>query len=128
MRFRTLKIPKKDIIITIIIVLVGTASFALGRISNLFDSSEPIKIEYGDTLHALATSTQAAAAVTSKPSPVEPVNSPEMVVAAKTGTRYYFPWCSGVSRIKEENKITFKSSEEARKAGYTPATNCKGLK
>lgn len=50
------------------------------------------------------------------------------VVASKSGTKYHYPWCSGAKQISEKNKITFPSIEEARKAGYTPATNCKGLK
>lgn len=49
------------------------------------------------------------------------------VVASKTGTKYHLPWCSGASTIKEENKIWFNSVEEARRAGYLPAGNCKGI-
>ncbi|MEK7120782.1 MAG: hypothetical protein AAB840_01690 [Patescibacteria group bacterium] len=49
------------------------------------------------------------------------------VVASKSGSKYHLPWCSGASTIKEENKIWFDSVEEARKAGYTPAGNCKGI-
>ncbi|TSC62722.1 MAG: hypothetical protein G01um101448_259 [Parcubacteria group bacterium Gr01-1014_48] len=48
-------------------------------------------------------------------------------VASKKGTKYHFPWCGGAARISEENKIWFNSKEEAEKAGYTPAGNCKGL-
>lgn len=49
------------------------------------------------------------------------------VVASKTGTKYHFPWCAGAQRIQEGNKVWFASAEEARKAGYQPALNCKGL-
>ncbi len=128
MSFRIPKVPTKDIIIGLIIILVGTASFALGRISKLFDTHEPIKIEYGDTLHAGATTSQAAAVVGSKPEKIEAPKGSEIVVAAKTGSKYYYPTCSGANRIKSENKITFNSIEEARKAGYTPSSTCKGLK
>jgi hypothetical protein len=48
-------------------------------------------------------------------------------VASKSGTRYYLPWCSGVSRIKEENKIWFATKEEAEARGLTPAKNCEGM-
>ena len=36
----------------------------------------------------------------------------------------------GLGRLSiiEKNKIWFGSIEDARKAGYTPAANCKGLK
>ena len=50
-----------------------------------------------------------------------------VVVAAKNGTKYHYPWCSGATRMKEENKIYFESVEKAREAGYEPAANCKGL-
>lgn len=50
------------------------------------------------------------------------------VVASKSGTKYHYPWCSGAKQISEKNKIIFSSIEDARKAGYAPATNCKGLK
>lgn len=52
----------------------------------------------------------------------------ESVVASRSGSKYHYPWCSGAARIKESNKISFESPEAARKAGYEPAKNCKGLK
>lgn len=48
-------------------------------------------------------------------------------VASKNGTRYYLPTCSGAKRIKEENKIWFKTAAEAQARGLTPAVNCPGL-
>lgn len=48
-------------------------------------------------------------------------------VASKNGTRYYLPWCGGVSRIKEENRVWFQTKEEAEARGLTPAKNCPGL-
>ena len=48
-------------------------------------------------------------------------------VASKSGSKYYLPDCSGVKRIKEENKVWFGSVEEAKAEGYEPAKNCKGL-
>jgi methylphosphotriester-DNA--protein-cysteine methyltransferase len=49
-------------------------------------------------------------------------------VASKTGKKYHLPWCTGAKNIPENNKIWFNSIDEAKKAGYTPALNCKGLK
>lgn len=46
------------------------------------------------------------------------------VVASKNGTKYYFVDCSGVNRIKEENKIYFKSVDEAVEDGYEKASSC----
>ena len=38
---------------------------------------------------------------------------------------YHYLWCSYVKNIKEENKIYFSSSQEARSAGYRPCKVCK---
>ncbi|MEK7091690.1 MAG: hypothetical protein AAB900_01755, partial [Patescibacteria group bacterium] len=32
------------------------------------------------------------------------------VLASKNGQKFYYPWCSGVSRIKEVNRIYFASA------------------
>lgn len=48
-------------------------------------------------------------------------------VASKNGAKYHLPTCPGAKRIKEENKIWFDSKQEAEKAGYSPAKNCKGI-
>jgi len=48
-------------------------------------------------------------------------------VASKNGTKYYFTWCSGVSRIKEENKIYFDKKELAEAKGLEPSKTCPGL-
>lgn len=49
------------------------------------------------------------------------------VFGSKTGKKYYFPWCSGLSRIKAENRVEFENTASAIKAGYSPAKNCGGL-
>ena len=51
-----------------------------------------------------------------------------LVLASKSGKKYYYPWCTGVDRIKEENKVWFTTIEDAKKAGLTPASGCAGLK
>ncbi|PJE64132.1 MAG: hypothetical protein COU90_04655 [Candidatus Ryanbacteria bacterium CG10_big_fil_rev_8_21_14_0_10_43_42] len=50
-----------------------------------------------------------------------------LIAASSKGTRYYYPWCGGVSRLSEKNKIWFDTPEEAEKAGYTIASGCSGL-
>ncbi len=49
------------------------------------------------------------------------------LVASRSGKKYHFPWCPGADTITEKNKIWFKDEQEARRRGYTPAGNCKGL-
>lgn len=113
-----------DLVVILIVILVGTAGFGLGRLSVQDVQEGEIKI---------INPSQAASAAT----PLE-TSSDEVVpgtivpggqfVASKSGTKYHFPWCPGAAQIAEKNKIWFANEEEARAAGYTPAANCKGLK
>lgn len=48
-------------------------------------------------------------------------------IGSVTSRKYYFPWCYSAEIIKRENRIIFKSREEAEKFGYQKAKNCKGL-
>ena len=50
-----------------------------------------------------------------------------LYVASKNGTSYHLPDCPGAKQIKPENKVEFKTKEEAEKAGYKPAGNCPGI-
>lgn len=50
--------------------------------------------------------------------------NPALIVASKNGTTYYYSWCTGVSRIKSENKIIFKSEVEAQESGRRLASGC----
>lgn len=49
-----------------------------------------------------------------------PQNKTGMFVASKNSKIYHLPDCKYVKRIKDENKIFFKSAEDAREKGYTP--------
>ena len=105
---------EKDLILAVVIILVALISFGLGRLSKIGESRVPITIEN------LSTTT-----------PTEKITDNKIMgnfVASKNGTKYHYPWCSGAQSIKEENKIWFSTAEEAQKAGYQPASNCKGLK
>ena len=46
-------------------------------------------------------------------------NKTGMFIASKNSKIYHSPDCQYVKRIKEENKIYFKSAEEARDRGYS---------
>ena len=105
----------------IIIVLVALASFGLGKLSKIEENKPLIKL-----IDNSAAPAAAGAAVSSFQSPVSSFQSGNYV-ASKSGTKYHFPWCSGAQRIKEKNKIWFDTKEEAEKAGYGPAANCKGI-
>jgi hypothetical protein len=98
-------------IVILIVILVGFGGFALGRISALQSDVTPIQVS------------QAASA-----SEANFEASEGLLVASRNGSKYHFPWCSGAQQIAERNKIWFDNEEEARRSGYTPAGNCRGLK
>lgn len=103
-----------DVYIVGVIILVGFAGFGLGRLSKTEELRVPVRI-----VNSLGQSARSISVVEE--------SDEGAFVASKNGTRYHFPWCSGAQRIKESNKIWFSSKEEAARAGYTPALNCKGL-
>ena len=136
-----------EVVTVAIIVLVGLASFGLGRLSALETLHEPVQIlghPMSKDFATLATMGQEAPGVkhpmfnisgqtaeesSSSNSQISTSNFQPggQVVGSKNGTKYHFPWCAGAQRIKEENKKWFDSVAAARAAGYTPAGNCKGL-
>lgn len=124
----------KDLFLAAIIALVAIIGFGLGRLSKIRELKMPITIENGiiepsgDQTEAQASSLQTASAINSIPQANTDITNAGSLVASKNGTKYYYPWCAGVSKIKEENKVFFTNTEEATKAGYSPAANCKGLK
>ena len=93
----------------LLVVLVASASFALGRFSVIGIDREEGKAEF-----IIPTLTD--------PSVLHDVNFP--YVASVSGERYYPKHCTLVSHIKEENKIYFLTGEEAEDAGYTLTAGC----
>jgi hypothetical protein len=145
-----------ELFIVLLLILVSTGSFGLGRLSKIDEARTPVEIYSPDEPQGLtraggpaaasasappaAVATSAAASSIKPPvqqnAPLEARIAPSglpagqaggAVVGSKNGTKYHYPWCAGAQTIKEENKIFFASIEEARAKGYTPAANCKGL-
>lgn len=118
---------KSDIFIVLVIILVALISFGLGRLSKIRENKVPVTIENlgASMINSQGNSVQNDQDI--KSNQIQINSSQGILVGSKNGTKYHFPWCSGAQRIKEENKIWFSSKEEAEKAGYTPAANCKGL-
>ena len=52
---------------------------------------------------------------------------PGLVAESRNGKRYYYPWCAGLNRIKEANKVWFDSEKSAEVKGYTLASGCERL-
>lgn len=92
-----------------LLIVVGFGSFGLGRLSALEDARPPVSIRAAP-----------ASGLSGLPLGGE-------LIASRTGSVYYFPWCSGAEHIKPENQIWFASEKEAQSAGYSGAKSCKGL-
>ncbi len=131
--------------VAVVVVLVATIAFCIGRFGQIGSMREPVRILRSGQAGAVANLEGSVSNKDIPPNPPYPKGSTEekntesqnfnaaasgsqQVVASKNGTKYHLPTCPGAKQISEKNKITFKSIEEARAAGYTPAANCKGLK
>ncbi|MFH1979380.1 MAG: hypothetical protein ABII97_03290 [Patescibacteria group bacterium] len=105
-KLKKIKTIESDLILVLVVLLVGLIAFGLGRLSVVSENETPVRIE----------------------SLVGSVNLADgLLVASKNGSKYHYPWCSGAQKMKEDNKVWFDSKEEAERAGYSPASNCKGL-
>ncbi len=116
-------ISKTDTILAGIIITTAIVSFVLGRYSviNSVESGHVLSSNPPQILKVEDTTS------TSSSSPIANSVQNQQYVASKTGTKYHLPWCAGAKQMKEENKIWFNTKEEAEKAGYLPASNCKGI-
>lgn len=123
------KEPGTSLYIGLILILITVTSFGLGRLSAIREEKSGLKVLYPEGMREevfLGNTASAVEAVSGGGgSPV--ASNGEQIVASKSGTKYHLITCSGAKSIKEENKIYFKSIEEAKSAGYEPASNCKGL-
>jgi len=119
---------KEDTFIIFAIILIGLAGFGLGRISAVEKSRELITIKPANFTTLSSTTTANNLVPVSAAAMISGENAKGMLVASKNGTKYYFPWCSGVSKINEINKVWFDSYESAQKAGLSAAANCPNLK
>lgn len=108
----------KAVLTSLIVVLVGLSGFGLGRLSKIEEGRVPLIIREAGVEEAAAVAAAQETAIVKG----------GQVIASKNGSKYHFPWCSGAKSISEANKIFFASAEDARKEGYAPASNCKGLK
>ena len=112
----------------LIVVLVGTLGFGLGRLSGLQAAKEPLKIIYPNdnsdfVKGEIAKPGDGVPTATVTPPP----QGGGQFVGSRISDKYHYPWCSGAKRITEANKVWFNTKEEAERAGYTPAANCPGL-
>ena len=120
-------LDRSDVATVFIIILVASSSFGLGRLSRIAETKNPITIENAPNAAASVLSAVEGLEGNKIPANSTTVAEQGKYVASKNGTKYYFPWCSGANRIKEENKVWFDTKESAERAGVQPAANCSGL-
>ena len=123
---RSLPSLSHDVFLGAIILLVAFGSFGLGRLSRIEGARTPIRIENAPKVTAETFTQKATIADTANTVPLVESNGSQLV-GSKNGKKYYYVWCSGVSRIAEENRVYFASKEDAEARGYTPSSTCKGL-
>ena len=111
------------------LVCICILFFGLGRLSALEIDKSPVSVIKRSSRPQVETSQ-----VSEVGQPIGDISNLAQntqnseVVASKTGTKYYLPWCGALKRIKPENRVVFATVALARQAGYTPAANCKGVK
>jgi hypothetical protein len=112
----------------LIMVLVALSSFGLGRWSEgeVPEGKENMASIVMSEREILPPEPSLPTAEVDKTEPIVEKKT-GAYVASRKGTKYHLPTCPGASQIKPENKVYFDSKEEAEAAGYSPASNCKGL-
>ena len=110
----------KDILTVIIVILVASASFELGRLSKNSTSSD-LKIEYSNQEANAITAYQDTSKTTISDNSYTGIKN---FFASNRGKKYYSIGCSAGKTIKGENRIYFSTSAEAEKSGYSKSTSC----
>jgi hypothetical protein len=116
-------IGNEDIMLTLVIISVSVGSFLIGRSSISVETSPRF------TMNDIpdATKEQIRAAVTPGDDVFVEMSETQgktTIFGSKSGTKYYFSWCSGASRVKLENRVYYQSEQEAKSAGRSVASGC----
>jgi len=108
----------KDILVVVIVILVGLASFELGRLSK--NTSSGVKIEYPNQQANVASSTESSSFLQNTKTSIG-----KTFFASNRGRKYYPLGCEAGNNIKQENKIYFATKEDAEGAGYELSSSCR---
>lgn len=109
-------LSRRDVVVIIVIISVSVTSFALGYHAASQRVAPVVTVR--DNL-CRAPITEASIKEGEKL-----LQGSNTIVASKNGSKYYFVWCSGVSRIAAKNRVYFETVEAAEKKGYTKASGC----
>lgn len=114
----------RDLFTILLIILVGLAGFALGRLSAQEEQKPTVRFESWETAQEASVTRVERS---EKEGEEQAAPAPGSVVVSKNGKAYHAPWCPGAKQISDKNKVWYESPELAESAGYRPAGNCKGL-
>jgi hypothetical protein len=125
----------KDILIILIIILVGIASFLLGRLSKKGQNGQFKVIYPNGQANAISGLNEAQNGLNLQKNAnlsqntVLDKNSDISIpkgnfFASKRGKKYYALGCSAGKTIKDSNKVWFNTGEEAVLAGYELSSSC----
>ncbi len=128
----------KDLFIVALILLVALGSFMLGKLSFLDEKykgelkitkTEPLSENSATAINRVIVNTrmQNSDGTSSSQEVLPRAKVGGMYVGSRSGKTFYLPWCAGVKRILEKNKVWFKDKTEAINKGYKPSSSCKGI-
>ncbi len=116
-----IKTYQHGLFIGLCMVLMAGIGYNIGRISEVNTSSDSINQQAN--IYSSTSSKQATQAIKST-RPAVPKDLRVVASKAASSKLYHHPWCSGVQRIKETNKLWFPTEADAIAAGYSLAGNC----
>ena len=93
-----------------IVLLASISSFGLGRLSMLEEVKPSVSIRQAPSADKPAS-----------------IYIGGLIEASRSGSVYYYPWCAGAAKITPAKQVWFADEAAAKRAGYAPAKNCKGL-
>ena len=111
----------KDILVVLIVILVGLASFELGRLSK--NTSSGVKIEYLNQEANIISSVESSNLL--QKTAKEKTSIGKNFFASSRGSKYYPVGCEAGKTIKQENRIYFTTREGAEGAGYELSSSCR---
>jgi hypothetical protein len=119
----------KDFLIILIVILIGLASFELGRLSKE-GSLGGLKIEYNGEAGQINESGLIEKKTDKIPLSANLLQSSTSYdgkgfFASKRGNKYYSLGCSAGKNIKQENRIYFETAAWAEGAGYELSSSCR---
>ena len=113
----------KDLMVIIIVILVGLASFGLGRLSSV-NKGSGVKIEYTGSQNLQPANTISSTNNLMSKTVFDTNPNSKNFFASNRGKRYYGVGCEAGKSIKKENRVYFSTASEAEKAGYTLSSSC----